>query len=165
MERRPKLDSYRRWKAKLHYEPYLDMNDYSARRALTELRSGTSKLRVETGRWERIGVADRWPDPDNEGGRALQRHERICRLCFTGVEDERHFLLECPSYEQARSELLESLYRVDPEQTESLRSPANTQEAIDSQYTAIGWAMKHEYRLVAQFIRKCNSIRRRFTNR
>ena len=79
-------------------------------------------------------------------GRALQRHERICKLCFLGVEDERHFLLECPSYEHDRSVLLEQLYRSSPEQTESLRSQASSQEAIDRQYAAIGWAMKHEYK-------------------
>ena len=83
----------------------------------------------------------------------------------TLLELLRYFLLECLSYEHDRSVLLEKLYRSSPEQTESLRSQASSQEAIDRQYAAIGWAMKHEYRLVAQFIKKSNSIRRRFTNR
>ena len=36
-------------------------------------------------------------------GRA--RSARTCRLCGTGVEDERHVLLECSAYDNIRPEL------------------------------------------------------------
>ena len=46
------------------------------------LRGGTNHLRIERGRWE---------------GKKVE--ERTCMVCVcNSVEDEQHFLLECPMY-------------------------------------------------------------------
>ena len=37
----------------------------------------------------------------------LQLHERICPVCDSAVEDEIHFLCECPLYSHIRSSLFE----------------------------------------------------------
>jgi len=52
MSTKPKLDTYRRWKLDLVYELYLNGRDPSNRRAMSELRSGANRLRVETVRYE-----------------------------------------------------------------------------------------------------------------
>ena len=63
------------------------------------MRSGTSELRVETGRWELLG-----------GGLGrLLRCERKCQLCFLEVEDVIHLLLRCPEYTGMRLQALEAL--------------------------------------------------------
>ena len=59
---------------------------------ITHLRLGCHKLAVETGRWSSQRVA---------------RSQRLCACCDMGaVEDELHFMLECPWYKAER----ESLY-------------------------------------------------------
>jgi hypothetical protein len=157
MENKPKLVSYRRWKTKLEREPYLDLKDHSARRALTELRSGTSKLRIDTGRWEMFPSELRSPGAQ---ARRLDRSERTCKQCFRDVEDERHFLLKCSKYENERKVFLDELEKVDPECVDDLKRVTRTDNDLDRQHRAIAWAMHNEYRLVAQFIKKCNKIRR-----
>ena len=157
MENKPKLVTYRRWKTKLEREPYLDLKDASARRALTELRSGTNKLRVDTGRWELYPSELSGPEAT---GRRLHREERLCRQCFRDVEDERHFLLECPEYKEVRKQFLDELEKDSPECVIDLKRVIRTDDDLDRQHEAISWAMNNEYRLVAQFIKKCNKIRR-----
>ena len=56
------------------------------RKTVAEFRSGTNKLRIETGRWD-----------------GLTRSDRLCPLCGVGVEDEHHVLLVCVKYEDLRS--------------------------------------------------------------
>ena len=104
MAAKPKLDSYRLFKTKLEYEPYLDLTDSVARKAMTRIRSGTSELRVESGRFESRVRADLVG-----GWRRLRREERRCVLCFTEVEDGVHLMLRCPAYSILREGLLGSL--------------------------------------------------------
>ena len=62
---------------------------------ISGLRVGTNDLEIERGRW----CAPRVP-----------REERVCRMCDTGcMEDERHFLLDCPAYETERREFTQQL--------------------------------------------------------
>ena len=84
---------------RLVLEPYLTVphggwNDRVrlGRCALTRLRSGTSELRIHTGRF--VGP---------------QRAERICRLCADDVETESHFLLDCSFYSTDRQQLWSSI--------------------------------------------------------
>ena len=62
-------------------------------RALAELRSGTKKLGVDTGRWELLPSEPSGPEA---ASRRFNRDVRLCRQCCRDVEDERHFLLDCP---------------------------------------------------------------------
>ena len=70
--------------------------------ATTRIRVGSHRLRVETGRWSRT-----------------PREDRLC-VCSTGVQDEIHVLLQCPSSQQLREnynipcETLEELMNMEP---------------------------------------------------
>ena len=70
---------------------YLNINNFNNRKTLSELRISAHKLEIEKGRYLNIN-----------------RNERICKNCKLGVvEDEAHFILECPVYSEHR----EGLYR------------------------------------------------------
>ena len=81
------LRSYRMMRSldKLELQSYLTVphggwNDLRliGRRALTQLRLGSSVLRINTGRWEELAL-----------------EHRICSWCHDEVETEQHFLLDC----------------------------------------------------------------------
>ena len=108
MEARPKLDLYRQLKTVLKREEYLSSPDVIGRTTLFSLRSGTNKLRIDTGRNERV------LDVVTGKRRRLERKERICRQCGTGTEDEIHVLLYCPMYVPIRRELIHDLKKDSP---------------------------------------------------
>ena len=95
------------------YEPYLDIRDVSNRRATTEQRCGTSRLRIETSRWERLAITPRQSN-NYKTSRKLKRHERTCKLCFGEVESEMHFLLDCPRYDTLRIDWLRRVRMKEP---------------------------------------------------
>ena len=65
------------------------------RKFLSKIRLGVLQLRLETGRYERP------KKPANE---------RICKQCsLLEVEDEAHFLLDCPRHSLLRRKLLEQI--------------------------------------------------------
>ena len=66
------------------------MKCYSNRKLLSRFRAGCHGLRVDTGRWS-----------DNVH---LDRQDRLCLVCKSSqhVEDEQHFLFECPVYSSVR---------------------------------------------------------------
>ena len=64
------------------------MSKFYLHKSLCKLRVSAHRLMIEIGRYNKTH---------------LQRDERICKNCDTGkVEDEFHFLLECPNYSQER---------------------------------------------------------------
>jgi len=86
---KPKLRTYRLLKDKLRFEPYLLHGSSLARSVMFSLRSGSNRLRIETGRWKR-------PQERVE--------ERVCVLCESKeVEDEIHFISKCEKYGDLRS--------------------------------------------------------------
>ena len=89
---KPKLRTYKTFKSKLQLEQYLSLeNNKEGRYILTRIRSGTNELRIETGRHQKP---------------IEKEHERVCRSCMSGeIEDERHFILDCTSYEHLREEM------------------------------------------------------------
>ena len=89
MKKKPKLDLYRKIKNSLSIEDYILELSREKRRQLTMMRGGTNYLRIERGRWK-----------------GEKREERVCnvRLCEV-VEDEKHFLLECPMYVRERDQM------------------------------------------------------------
>ncbi len=93
---KPKLRTYRTFKFKLELETYL-LSDHrkAARYLLTCIRSGTNKLRIETGRWKKPKEAP---------------EERVCRACLSGeIEDEKHFVLQCKAYNELRNQMIDSI--------------------------------------------------------
>ena len=66
---------------------YLDLTRKNAsRNSLVKLRISSHKLKIETGRYENI-----------------PRDEMLCSLCNCNrIEDETHFLLDCPSFSSIR---------------------------------------------------------------
>ena len=58
----------------------------ASRKSLVKLRISSRNLQIETGRYDKIA-----------------RDERLCSLCNRNkIEDETHFLLDCPSYSSIR---------------------------------------------------------------
>lgn len=65
------------------------------REALLRLRVGSHSLDVCTGRW---------CNPSTGSKGRIDRNSRVCRVCQSGmVEDEKHFVLECPAYSDIRN--------------------------------------------------------------
>ena len=99
MERKPKLRLYRTFKSQLVREEYLDTDlPFDIRKQITQLRSGTNKLRIESGRWNKEELEN-----------------RVCKLCSMEVlEDEVHFLVDCHLYDRQRSLMMERFTRTLP---------------------------------------------------
>ena len=96
IDKKPKLRTYRTFKSKLELEPYLlSGTQKTARYLLTSIRTGTNKLRIETGRWKR-------PKEPVE--------ERVCKACMSGaIEDEKHFVLDCKAYASLRHCMIDTI--------------------------------------------------------
>ena len=87
----PSLKLYVTLHDEYSYAAYLSaMKCWSNRRLLSRFRSGCHGLRVDTGRWE--------------GNVHLDRGDRLCLVCNSSqaVEDEQHFLFDCPAYAPVR---------------------------------------------------------------
>ena len=83
LEESPKADTYRKIKAGMKYEAYLNHTNRKERVSMTKLRTSDHKLMIEEMRKQR-------PKPPRE--------ERTCFMCRDKVEDEAHFLTECRLY-------------------------------------------------------------------
>ena len=87
-----KLRYYNLYKCNKDIEDYVKLPVLKYHRSLfAQFRCGILPLQIELGRF-----------------RNLQLHERICPICNSAVEDEIHFLCECPLYSHLRSSLFES---------------------------------------------------------
>jgi len=65
------------------------------RMSLSRLRMSSHRLKVETGRWQKPT--------------AIPFNERKCTVCLK-LEDEFHFLLECPLYKDLRKTYVKKYY-------------------------------------------------------
>ena len=93
MKTKSKLRLYRKIKTRLVLEEYLIDVDREKRRQLTMIRGGTNHLRIERGRWE--------GEPEEE---------RVCNVCLgKAIEDEKHFLLDCPMYARERANMFKQI--------------------------------------------------------
>ena len=85
---------YKLFKFDINYEIYLHLPPH-LRVSLTRLRVSAHQLRIEIGRYHR-------PKP-------LPVEERLCQMCnLSAVEDELHFVFQCPRYNDIRTELLKA---------------------------------------------------------
>ena len=83
--------SYYKFKNTIRLEPYLRViKNQKQLVSYTKLRLCDHKLRIETDRHLKFKVA---------------REQRICNVCHTKLEDEIHFLLECPRLVQYHQQL------------------------------------------------------------
>ena len=71
--------------------PYIEgVASRSQLRNLANLRTGSHRLRVETGRWERP---------------AVRRDQRLCQRCDLGeVDDEHHMVFRCTALQELRQQ-------------------------------------------------------------
>ena len=95
-----KLTTFYKIKECLRREPYLSVLNSDQRSLITKFRISAHQLRIETGPYKR---------KKNQAGKIsiLEREERVCLYGnLSKVEDESHFLLECPLYNHKRSKLL-----------------------------------------------------------
>ena len=86
-----KLDTYRKIKIEFGMSCYLSVIDkHYLKNALCKFRISAHRLRIETGRWLHNN-----------------RAERICIFCsLNEIEDEFHFMLICPFYNDLRHQYL-----------------------------------------------------------
>ena len=124
-----KLDLYSRVKEGFEVQKYLSLPKFKDRQIISKLLCSSHKLRIETGRWKQDETL---------------REERICKICQTNkVEDEDHFIMECPAYDQIRRE-----------------------SAIDFENYTTTEAIFHveDPVLVAEFLRQAYSMRDKITS-
>ena len=90
-ENKPKLRTFVLYKHEISPELYCCRIINRQRRAIfAQFRSGILPLKIETGRFRKLKV-----------------EERLCEMCdLNKIEDEQHFLCECPKYSGLRLPLL-----------------------------------------------------------
>jgi len=93
---------------------------------MTRLRSGCNELRINTGRWESLPVA-----------------ERICPQCCDAVEDERHFLLHCTFLKDEHKKLWHSINAA-CSQSHEHALPSAQPVVVD----AFGWSEEERFTLL-----------------
>ena len=88
--RNSKLRTYKTFKSNLKLEPYLTNLCFEERQTLCKFRCSDHTLLIETGRQKGLAV-----------------EERKCEMCAMRlVEDEIHFLITCPAFDNLRTTLL-----------------------------------------------------------
>ena len=87
-----KLRTYRLFKDNISLEKYLLILNEDERRVPTKFRVSAHNLEIGKGKY--LGV---------------KTEDRICKLCNTGVEDETHFLLQCPVLENKRTHIINNI--------------------------------------------------------
>lgn len=94
------LDLYHSTKSIFEYEHYLDLVPSNLRLFVTRLRISAHTLRIHTGRYSR---------------NRIPRNERYCQCCNSGqIEDEYHFIIVCPYYQNLRIVYVKQYYRNNP---------------------------------------------------
>ena len=75
------------------YEPYLDqIGDFYLRKILTKFRCSDHDLEIEIGRHKKIKLEN-----------------RTCKIWNNSIENEKHFLQDCPLYSVTRNTHLDKL--------------------------------------------------------
>ena len=128
-----KLRTYRMFKSQFSREDYLHFNLSRSERALyAQFRCGILPLRIETGRFV--------SEPPEQ---------RLCVMCDTNsVEDECHFLINCPKYNTIRDKLFNNAMH-----DTSFVHLSNTEKLI--------YLIRSGERKVIKFVAEAFSLRRR----
>ena len=108
-----KADSFSLFKSSIELEKYIwVVKNYRHRNALSRLRLSAHKLMIEKGRHHKVPI---------------ERSERKCPSCLNCIEDECHFLIACPLYENERKIFLSEVRLICKHFDEI---PTNTQKFI-----------------------------------
>ena len=138
-----KLRTDKLFKNSIGFESYLDIiKSTTQRKIYSKFRLSSHELEIEQGRY---------------GAKSIAAGQRYCKLCKTSkVEDEFHFVIECPIYEKERLNLLEYV-------DEHFKHVAELQ-AFDK----FIWLMSQEDPLcilkVAKFLQKAIDMRQKGVN-
>lgn len=94
-----KLTLYSQLKKILIREKYLEINDPTVRKSVTQLRLSNHKLPIETGRYT-----------------GIDRNNRLCTLCKCSTGDEYHCLMQCyhPKLTDLRNKFLSKIFQIEP---------------------------------------------------
>ena len=88
-----KAISFARFKTRTSFEPHLAVNfNVNHKKAISRFRLSNHPLMIEKGRHLKI-----------------ERNERKCPFCKDDIEDEKHFLINCPLYSKERK-TIEKVY-------------------------------------------------------
>ena len=101
LENSSRASFYRTYKSSIEPSPYLELVQVkSHREALCRLLTSSHTLHIESGRWNRNPT--------------VPRERRFCFNCDNKIEDEFHFVFECPLYNQLRTQLIPIYFRNRP---------------------------------------------------
>ena len=108
-------------------EPYLlHIENTNHRKALTQLRLSSHNLNIEL-------MRPTTPDPN----------QRLCTLCTNNeIENEEHFIMNCPTYNTQRSELMETCITTCPNITK-----------LNTTHKFI-WIMTNEHKIILKALAK-----------
>jgi hypothetical protein len=153
VESAPKLRTYKIFKKSLRMEHYLRVggngkNDRWRRKELARIRTGSNRLRVDTGRRSK---------------QRLEAADRTCLVCNgPEVEDETHFLLECQAHAGLRERLEESVEEICGKKV--TLSSGNKVEALEMLLGEhVGWKPREESNLcnqVCTFVGEAMKVRK-----
>ncbi len=94
-----KLRTYSLFKREIREEPYLrKVKNVKDRISMTKFRLSNHKLMIEKGRHQ-----------------DLQENQRLCPFCDNKIENEQHFVMECPTYNVLRQNLFDDITENDNE--------------------------------------------------
>ena len=111
---KPKLRTYNLLKTQLRMEPFLRVHHRGGIPELVKLRGGTNRLRIEKGRYTNEPV-----------------NERLCVFCERNeIEDEKHFMLKCEAYKEAREKLWTDIEKVTGTKKEEYTSEEEQMNAL-----------------------------------
>ena len=89
---------YHIYKTHFGKEKYLQINNFKIRQSICKIRVSAHPLNIETGRYKNI-----------------IRSERKCTNCSEGdIEDEKHFVVDCPLYENIRVKFFDKVIDLCP---------------------------------------------------
>lgn len=129
VQNKPKLRTFKLFKSEFCTEYYMNLPmTRSQRSLLSQFRCAVLPLRIETGRFQQIDIND-----------------RICTFCdLNAIENEEHFLIECPLYTDYRNDLYAKCCNI----RQDFRNMTNRQKLIFTM------TEKNIIREVAKFIQK-----------
>ena len=130
---KPKLRFYRLFKTVLQVENYAKYNLTASQRSfMAQLRLGILPLHIETGRFRNTKIED-----------------RLCTVCnLNVVENEMHFLFECPCYAKLRQQWLQNI-----------RKSCNNFDNLDNS-EKLSLIFEKFHRCTAKFIQTCFNTRK-----